>query len=384
MLKRLVRVDPDMNSNATFFIRKEGAKIVTEFSRTQGGRPIVTRYPYSQKTWDRLVEKHLSKGYTDISDEEGSDVTVFKKIADRAVREFADFITANSRKMVQENYVEQRFTRAMIGSAEALLKKAAEADDLEELNRYLVELFKVLSRKMDSVKDCLAGSLADKAGILEREDALLSAAKAEARYQEAEPDKTVLEALGLEVRPVTDSEYRKILEHIEPEVRDRCKRAFRVRNRETDARFEAFMEKNGYTKRDIHFRYHGTGKENLLGILTEGPKLHPDARITAKMFGFGFYTADKAMKSLRYMGIRVDGKAYNRDRNDKGYLLVYKVLYKNPLHVYRHRHEMCSYTKREIAPHDALFAHAGESLFNNEFIVYEEERVTVLYAIEVE
>lgn len=384
MVKRLVRVDPDMNSNATLIIRREGARIVTEFSRTQGGRPVVSRYPFSQKTWDRIVERHLSKGYSDISADEDGRKTSFKRIADKAVREFADFITAYSRKMVKENYVEQRFTRSMIASAQALLEKAAGAGSLEEFNRYLVELFKVLPRKMDSVKDALAGSHADMARILDREDALLSAAKAETRYQEAEPEKTVLEALGLEVRPVTDSEYRKILEHIEPEVRGRCKRAFRVRNKETDARFEAFMKKNGYTKRDIHFRYHGTGRENLLGILTEGPKLHPDARITAKMFGYGFYTADKAMKSLRYMGVRVDGKAYNRDHNDKGYLLVYKVLYKDPLHVYRHRHEMCSYTKRDIAPHDALFAHAGESLFNNEYIVYEEERVTVLYAIEVE
>lgn len=382
--KMLVLVDPVTNRNATFSMRVEGSMIVTQFSRTQGGRPISTKYPFSSKTWDQLVKKHLKKGFTDLSDMGAKAESVsFKEIADKAVREFVDFITTYSRKLLKDNYQEVRFTMALIERAQELLDKASKADSVEEFNRYIVEVLKLIPRRMDNVADYLAKDRSDMGRILDREDGLLRAAMAEVRYQKAGPDKTLPEALGIAIRTCTDAERDNILSHMEPQVRSRCGKAFRINNKKTDAAFQKKMEKGGYTSRDIHYLYHGTGRENLLGIITEGPKLHPDARITAKMFGFGFYTADKVEKSLRYMGVRMAGKVYNKDHNDKGYLLIYKVLFKDPLHVYRHRHEMCSYTQKSIAPHDALFAHAGQDLFNNEYIVYEVDRVTLQYAIEI-
>lgn len=40
--------------------------------------------------------------------------------------------------------------------------------------------------------------------------------------------------------------------------------------------------------------------------------------------------------------------------------------------------------KSSIRPHDALFAHAGTSLVNDEIIVYDERQVTLQYLIELE
>ena len=48
------------------------------------------------------------------------------------------------------------------------------------------------------------------------------------------------------------------------------------------------------------------------------------------------------------------------------------------------RFYMTGYTAKKIAPHDAVFAHAGDSLVNDEIIVFREAQVTLQYIIEVQ
>ena len=110
--------------------------------------------------------------------------------------------------------------------------------------------------------------------------------------------------------------------------------------------------------------------------------LNPNAPITGKMFGFGLYFANKAIKSVGYTSLT--GSIWAKGSSKTGYLFVYKVAYKNAKHVQKWSHEMSGYTKKHIAPYDALFAHGGADLKNDEIIIYDEAQATIQYVIELE
>ena len=44
---------------------------------------------------------------------------------------------------------------------------------------------------------------------------------------------------------------------------------------------------------------------------------------------------------------------------------------------------MKSLTKSRISPHDAVFAHAGTSLRNDEVVIFDDAQVTLQYIIEL-
>ena len=119
---------------------------------------------------------------------------------------------------------------------------------------------------------------------------------------------------------------------------------------------------------------------NYIGIMSEGLKLNPKAPITGKMFGHGLYFAPRAKKSINYTSI--SGSYWAKGSNDQAFLAVFKVAYKNQKDVMTWEPYMSSL--RNIRPHDALFAHAGTSLVNDEIIVYDEHQVTLQYLIELE
>lgn len=68
----------------------------------------------------------------------------------------------------------------------------------------------------------------------------------------------------------------------------------------------------------------------------------------------------------------------------QAFLAVYKVVYHNQMDVSVWSAEMPGYTKSKIAPYDAVFAHKGITLFNDEVIIYDENQITVQYLIELE
>lgn len=60
-----------------------------------------------------------------------------------------------------------------------------------------------------------------------------------------------------------------------------------------------------------------------------------------------------------------------------------ETVYKSPYHVYTWTSGMKSLTKSRISPHDAVFAHAGTSLRNDEVVIFDDAQVTLQYIIEL-
>ena len=361
---------------------QEGNIIQVEYGR-QGATLIKKKYPSS--VWDELYNKKISEGYIDRTEKfdlSANSSSEYKEIDDKDIRDFVDYLIGCSRKIV-EKHVSISFesvSEKMITEAQKTIHLASESKSLEELNKYLEELFVIIPRKMRNVADFLPKTEAEVGECLEREQDILDSIKTlKTTSSRAKADKTILEANGLEIRLVSKEEEKGIISHLDDYTKNLFKRAFRVKNLKTDERFYQFMKEKGMTSDNIHFLYHGSGDANYWGIITEGLSINPDAPITGKMFGYGIYFAPKARKSVGYTDII--GSYWRGGHSKKAYLAVFKVCYKKPQHT-----ETCRgfLGKHHLSDgYDACVAHAGLELRNDETIVYNEAQCTIQYLIEL-
>lgn len=127
---------------------------------------------------------------------------------------------------------------------------------------------------------------------------------------------------------------------------------------------------------DTHL-FHGTRIENVLGILNSNLKL-PNTLSgvvkTGAMFGPGLYFANNSSKSANYSF----GYWSGTNRN-KGYLFVTKVALGNVYKV-----DSARYFTAAPNGYNSVMGVKGRNLYNNEFIVYNENQAKIEYIVEVE
>lgn len=87
---------------------------------------------------------------------------------------------------------------------------------------------------------------------------------------------------------------------------------------------------------------------------------------------------------IKYTSLK--GSYWANGTSDTGFIAVYKVAYKKPLDVYSWESKYKLYRQSDMIRHhtDALFAHKGSMLVNDELIVYQEQQATLRYVIELE
>lgn len=100
------------------------------------------------------------------------------------------------------------------------------------------------------------------------------------------------------------------------------------------------------------------------------------------MFGHGSYFATRTRKSLRYTDIGNIHASHAKT----GFLAVFKVAYKHPwdIHEWKPSYTELRYKKVKENGYDAVFAHAGKDLLNDEIIVYQDCQSTICYLLEME
>lgn len=378
-MKYLMMVDAKSNHNKYYRMWKIDEKnFMVEYGR-EGSKGMKRTYPLS--VFQEKYNEKIQKGYHDVSDLHHAVSASVHSFKDPVVRDFFESLESYSNEVLKKHYAAsfENVTEEMICQAELLLSEISMEKSLMENNNFLENVFHIIPRKMKNVDDFLIHHKQEISSCLAREYDLLDVMRARATQKTSQESTDILEELDLEIEPVTDpKQLLEIKEYLKKSA-PLMKRAFRVRNKKTDARFYRFMKENGYTKKDIHFLYHGSRNENWYGLVTKGPLLHPtNVIITGKAFGNGIYFAPKAEKSIKYSSLK--GAYWTRGTSKQAFVAVYKVLYKNQKDV------MTSYpfSLKNIAPHDAVFAHKGKTLINDEVIVFREEQVTLQYVIELQ
>lgn len=403
----LIQVNEQANNNKFYEVTENDDNTVSVRYGRVGGKEMEKDYGYQKNFWS-LVEEKLRKGYedrtalhADVQKSSGlTEELSYQPVEDEKVQELLDLLISSSREFMQKNYTVKgtEVTQKMIDEAQADLNSLSTIASnsspfsLYQFNEKLKELFTDVPRKMNKVADYLAQTEFDFDKIIQRETEMLDNLRGIVMQtkdvSKETKDTTVLEACGLDIRPVTYAEEDQILSHLGKDydgrdVENRYRQAFAVENHATRAAYEAYKQEHHISKRDVKLFYHGSKVENWYSIAKTGLLLNPKAQVTGKMFGQGLYFAPECRKSLNYMD--TSGSHWNGGTRDTGYCAVYAVAIGK---AYEPTRILGSSFYGSDLPkgYDSVFAskhnpHLG--LRNDEYIVYDQSACTIKYLMEI-
>jgi poly [ADP-ribose] polymerase len=382
------------NNNKFYDMIEEGGQIIAKYGRV-GQTPAT--HTYAPHKWDSIIKSKLKKGYKDVTNlRTVSDSIDFESISDDVVNQIVAELQALANKSIQKNYTvsSEAVTQAQVDEAQKLIDSMMKfttnkKPNLERFNNMLMDLYQVIPRRMKDVRQHLVKENKLMIDKISTEQATLDVMKGQVHVNTIKKDnkvedkKTILEAMGLEIEPATDEDIKTIKKEL-GEISNKFRRAFKVINKRTQKKFDAFLK--DCKNKKCRLFWHGSRNENWWSILDGGLVLRPtNAVITGKMFGYGLYFADKARKSYGYTSCR--GSYWARGSASKGFMALYKVHLGNT-YTSKHRESwMGSATSKSLkskGDYDSLTALGGADLRNNEFIIYNENQCTVQYLVEID
>lgn len=388
---KLMLVSADNNNKYYNMTDTGDGNFLAEYGRV-GASPQKKVYPIGK--WESTRKSKVRKGYKDITElcvEDTGDTVDFQDISDLAVKRFIAQLQAYAKKEVATfyNVSANAVTAKQVAEAQSLLEALMDVDDLDDTNSLLIELYQVIPRRMTNVNDYLLRdflpSLIDP--LLAREQALLDTMASQVNQatltkENIDDSVTILDAMGLDIRGTTDFQVEQIKNKL-GNISSKYANSFEITNRKTQKIFDDYVS-NSRNKLVTQF-FHGSRNENWLSIMETGLVLRPtNAVISGKMFGYGTYFADKAQKSYGYTSGR--GSYWANGRDDRAIMALFDVHLGKSLEVQRHESWCGSLNEAQLrarGDYDSLFAKAGQSLQNNEYIVYRQEQSTIKYIIEL-
>ena len=393
--KYLVMVEVGENNNKFYKMVSNGSTFTATWGRI-GNTNFQTK-DYSIDEWDKILNSKLRKGYVDQTELVAEIVTPSKSggyldIAKKGIAEIVKRLQSYAKQAIEDNYTisSAKVTQKMIDEAQVVLDELSANGDLFHFNENLVQLFRIIPRKMKTVAENIATTKKDYARIMEREQDLLDTMKGQVVQQSVVAEdsntvaeqKTILEALGLEFTEI-DAEDERIIKENLRSVNNRLHCAWKVTNLKSQSKFDAFVKQNKIA--DKRLLWHGSRNENWWSIINLGLVLRPNAVITGKMFGNGIYFAPKAAKSIGYCSL--SGSYWARGTDAVGFMSLFNVAYGKPYIVrsYDGNYHGFDYDtlQRRLSGANSLHAMEGAGLRNDEIIVYKEEQVTIKYLVEL-
>jgi poly [ADP-ribose] polymerase len=369
---------------------------------------------YSIDKWDKKYKEKLKKGYRDLTQLRAVAGTssTFKSL-DASIADLINKLQSYSNNTVKQNYTISigAVTPMQLQAAQDALNKAAhlyeEAKDMyelggkysdsviKEINNYLLEVYTVLPRLMDNVRDHLVyeeqlpTTIARKIG---NEQDILDSLSTQVNIHNIDDkdEQTLVDALGLEVELVTDFELIKAAKDMMTDSQHLFHKLYRIENKKTRQKY------NNYLPEDITLwegnqkvLFHSSRNANWLSILENGLLIRPSGVVhTGSMLGDAIYFADRAKKSIGYSSLENSYWAGGNSR--EAYLAIYEVYLGKSLHLqsyadlqnYRHK---LNYNELGSLGYDSVFADAsrGGWLYNNEYTVYHPSQCTIKYLIEL-
>lgn len=418
--KYLVMVNPQQNNNKFYrmvdlgggewgaFYGRIGEKQGESCYSNHVSKPhVYPDYMYAIK-----LQEKLQKGYRDVSDLHGNedgawkDAEKFAEIKDPQVAELIRRLMEFADMTIRKNYTvdSMEVTLKMIEEAKkciTTLKEAAEAasashEAVDAFNDRLVALMHVIPRRIDGagengVKRMMAGAVSDFQNIILREQELLDVMEGQVVIHENHlerkgKEKSLLDAMGIEVYAARPEQVRQVEAHLNDSLKPRLKAVYRVINRRTQERFDAYLKEHGGKRRvKVKQFWHGSRNENWISILQKGLVLNPNAVITGKMFGQGVYFAPSAMKSWGYTS--GNGAHWTNGTCHTAFMALYATAYGKPYEVFSHDGNWRGYhygrLRSEHPECSCVHAKADKGMLrNDEVIFYREDQMTINYICE--
>ncbi|AFM03392.1 poly(ADP-ribose) polymerase-like protein [Bernardetia litoralis DSM 6794] len=436
------------NNNKYYEMKQVSDDIFSVAYGRVGQRAAINEYSMYQ--WESKYREKVRKGYKDVTHlfrEESENksskndsvnsnyqnsLASWSAIKNGEVRELFRHLTQYAQRSLSQNYeisaadvtiaqVEEaqnilnNLTKKVDFKSNKISKKDLENFDTIGFNALLLELYGIIPRKMESVQNYLleytvgkniSKQILQKARkILTNEQETLDVMRGEvelklqqkkkdsfktnATQHKKQDEKTLLDALGIEVNILDDKktkdalQIKRIKKMMQNEV-GKFVNAYTIKDIAQEQIFAKNLKESKYRTTELF--WHGSRNENWLSIFKTGLILRPtNALITGKMFGYGLYFADKCRKALNYTSLK--GSYWTGGNENKAFLAIYEVHTGRQLQLEKYENWCASLTYEKLkklnSEADSLFAKGGFDLLNNEFIVYKENQCTLRYLVEV-
>lgn len=395
---KLIMVTAENNNKYYHMFEQGDGTFKVEYGRVEKTKQVEV---YDISLWDKKLREKLRKGYQDVThlftDTKTSPngVYSFSDITNAQVKQLIDTLQGYAKRSIQANYTvtSDDVTEAQVAAAQALVDEISGLIKIgtraTTINPLLLKLYTVIPRQMKQVQSHLFSDIKDQLSLKDAEmkiDAEQSTLDVMAgqvalnktkKKTDAKPV-SMLEAMGLEIEEATAKEIEMIKKMMGPNV-NQFKRAFKVTNKKTEAIFKSRVA--SATNKKVELLWHGSRNENWLNILSTGLLIRPSGAVhTGSMFGDGIYGANKAQKSIGYTSY--SGSYWAGGKDSRAYLALFDF------HVGKQKEltsSCSSMTERKLKAegYDSVYAKAGYSLRNDEFIVYNTSAVTVRFIIEI-
>lgn len=393
----LIKVEPNANNNKYYRMIPNGDSFDVQYGRVGTSGYQTAFYPMGR--WDSTLKSKLKKGYVDQTRLVAEVITKDKKkeyldIQNQVIALIVSRLQSMARQAIADNYTisSNKVTKVMIDEAQLMLNNLMTSDTIELFNQNLVELFKIIPRKMKKVKDNLAKETTDFGEIIQKEQDLLDVMSGQVvqetiiKNEEDAPEpinnQTILDVMGLQFEEITQEEKELIKKNL-GSVSDKFYQAWKVVSVKTQEKYDTYIKDNNI--KNTKLLWHGSRNENWWNIINTGLVLRPSAVVTGKMFGYGIYFAPKAKKSLGYTSL--SGSYWAGGNSNSAFMSLYDVAYGKPYDVHSFDNKFHSFNYEQLQKNcpnaNCLHAHEGTMLRNDEIIVYKEDQITIKYLVEL-
>ena len=154
----LVMVEADANNNKYYRMIPNGDMFEVQFGRVGNSGYQTAQYSMSQ--WNKKLNEKLRKGYLDQTRLVAETIVKQKKkeykdIENASISAIVARLQSMARQAIADNYTisSNKVTKTMIDEAQVTLNNLITTDNIELFNKVLIELFRIIPRKMGKVKD---------------------------------------------------------------------------------------------------------------------------------------------------------------------------------------------------------------------------------------
>ena len=410
----LHKVDGDANNNKFYEMKNMGdGTFISTYGREGAEKPQKKSYPMSD--WDSVYSEKTGsrKGYTDVTQFKSEQKVIPNPSATNsksqvisadpkvvslitALQKHANVATAASYKVEAK-----QVTQAQIDEAQKQVDLLANSVkkyfgtpqwDTDKFNKALTYLMIIIPRKMKHVADHLVSKTITRNELdklIDNEQALLdsmagqviqnTATDATTTTSSIAAQQTLLEQLGLEIRPATPAEFAEA----KANARDhghKIANVFKVVNKTTQQVFNNDLAKSANKK--TMTLWHGSRRQNWFFIINQGLKIRPSGAIhTGSMFGDGIYFASEDDKS---MGYTEGGRwTYGSSKGSESvFMALYDVRVGKQYETHHSDSSLCFSKVQRNGNCDSTWGKKGPSLHRHEYIIYRSEQSTIKYLVE--
>jgi len=415
---KLVCISSDGNNNKFYIMTKlNSTEWEAQWGRIKGELAIDVsagqKKIYPMKDWEKFYEHKTGdkKGYKDVTHlyeeilkdpsagNKGEDPTAM--ILNAAVRKLMIDLQRFASISVKENYSVsvENVTQRMVDEAQLILGrvslKIVKDGNVKDVNNDLLELYRIIPRKMKKVSYHLVDSLSTTENIeyvqkmIRNEQSTLDVMASQVKLKNQSESsmvtvteqKSLLEQMGLTVEHITGKEV-EFVKTLAGENAKRIKNIFKVIHKASADKYDNHFKELRSSKEQMLF--HGSRNQNWFHILQNSLLIRPVGAIhTGSMFGDGLYFANKMQKAIGYTSTK--GAYWTSGSQDTGFIALFKCNVGKQKDIHHHTSDCksLSHTKVQKDGYDSVYAHGGFDLRNDEFILYKSEKCTIAYIIEI-